>query len=519
MGNRKGVLIAVFAWLIIVGLAGVGVKMWYFPTRQKKLEKQTSSDNHQYKHNLMVALDNFSGYCLLRSGMFQDRLRKLGIKLTCQDDGADYPARIKALKNGDVQFAVFTLDSYIAAGAALGEYPGSIILAIDETKGADAIIGGAGVATLNDLNDPEARIVLTPNSPSEFFARVVASHFNVAISDNYWVKVNGSSEVLKHLKSKDSGKTFYVMWEPDVSRALENKGMKRLLDSSKLEGYIVDILVVQRKFLADNPELVSMVAVEYLRTVYAMQQNPDAMVDLIMKDCADTGQKINREAAATIAKTISWKNTMENYAHFGLLPLEEAKGLPSLEDMISNISKVLVQASGMSSNPLAGKETSVYYDKILADLKDRHFHPGRAISITSLGGEQKEETIRGVNELKVLSPEEWQSIISVGQLRANPIVFGRGKANLGIQGQRDLDEFANNLKAWPDFYLKVIGHASAVGDMDANLALAKKRADAVTEYLISGGVSESRIMANAEKPSGSGADALSVTFILGQLPY
>jgi hypothetical protein len=39
-----------------------------------------------------------------------------------------------------VQLAVFTIDSLITAGAKAGDFPGSIVLVIDETKGGDAIV-------------------------------------------------------------------------------------------------------------------------------------------------------------------------------------------------------------------------------------------------------------------------------------------------------------------------------------------------------------------------------------------
>jgi len=518
--NRKGLLVAVMLWIVIISVIGAGVKIWLFPKMKVKLEKQTSSDTHYAKGTITCAADSFSGYAIVRSDAMRDSLKSQGIKWVVQDDQADYQARIKALRDGDIQFAVFTVDSFIAAGAALNEYPGTIVMVIDESKGADAIVAyGSAISGLPDLNHPETKIVLTPNSPSEFLARIVMSHFSVNIPEDRWIKANGSGDVYKKFRAADaSDKLAFVMWEPDVSRALEQSGVKDLLNSSKLEGYIVDVLVVGRKFLRDKPEQVSEVVEAYLRASYGYQQQPDSMVSLVTKDAKSNGQSLKTDQAKKLVSSIAWKNTMENYAHFGLLTGQEAKGLPSLEDVIANISKVLAQTGALSSNPIAGKETSLFYDKILSDLKDKNFHPGRVVAIAGMG-DSNLEAIRGVEDLPALAEDQWNQLISVGQLRVKPITFGRGKALLTIQGQRDLDELIGNLKAWPSYYLKITGHASARGDMDANIALAQSRADAVAEYLYSGGVSPTRVKSMASKPSGEGTESLSVTFILGQLPY
>jgi hypothetical protein len=89
------------------------------------------------------------------------------------------------------------------AGAQAGEFPGSIVLVIDETKGGDAIVAPPGAITsLQSLNDPEARLVLTPNSPSEFLARVVIAHFNLPNLPAQWsIPADGAADVYKKFRA------------------------------------------------------------------------------------------------------------------------------------------------------------------------------------------------------------------------------------------------------------------------------------------------------------------------------
>ena len=250
MGKRgtKGCLVAAFIWIMILGALAVAAKFFILPYFEKDLEEKTSS-SRRYRYTITLAADSFSGYCVLRSSLVKNQLKAQGIKLIIRDDKADYKARMKALKDGNIQMAVFTIDSFITAGAELGEFPGTIVMVIDETKGADALVSYKNaVASLEDLDNPNARIVLTPRSPSEFLSRTVIAHFNLPnLPDRWWENADGAADVYRRFKAGNrKEKRAYALWEPYVSRALEISGSHVLLDSSKLKGYIVDVLVVER---------------------------------------------------------------------------------------------------------------------------------------------------------------------------------------------------------------------------------------------------------------------------------
>jgi len=82
-----------------------------------------------------------------------------------------------------------------------------------------------------------------------------------------------------------------------------------------------------------------------------------------------------------------------------------------------------------------------------------------------------------------------------------------------------LDKLAENIASWPAYYLLVEGHARPEGDVDANLTLARERAEAAAQHLIAQGVSPARVKARAGPSLGEGGESQSVTFVVGQLPY
>ena len=77
-----------------------------------------------------------------------------------------------------------------------------------------------------------------------------------------------------------SERRAFVLWEPYVSKALKQPGVHVLLDSSKLQGYIVDVLVAERQFLKDHPDKVKAVVEAYLVRSYASSQKDDGLEEL-----------------------------------------------------------------------------------------------------------------------------------------------------------------------------------------------------------------------------------------------
>ena len=84
-----------------------------------------------------------------------------------EDDKADYAGRMEKLKKGDIQFAVATVDSFLLNAHSV-DYPGTIVMVIDESQGGDCILAKADVAkNLSDLKGKnDLRVAFTPGSPA-----------------------------------------------------------------------------------------------------------------------------------------------------------------------------------------------------------------------------------------------------------------------------------------------------------------------------------------------------------------
>ena len=199
--RRKTVLAVAIIWVVILAGAAAAFKFLILPGEEEDLLDATGTES-QYKQTVTLAADAFSGYAVLRSEAMRAQTKTFGLKLEIEDDKADYVGRMKALEEGRVQMAVFTVDALLTAGHDIDSFPASIVMIIDETTGADAIVaykpgdGSAkqsGLANLQALDQPGARIVATPSSPSEFLARTVIATLSLpSLPEKWLVEADGA---------------------------------------------------------------------------------------------------------------------------------------------------------------------------------------------------------------------------------------------------------------------------------------------------------------------------------------
>ncbi|MEO1269597.1 MAG: OmpA family protein [Myxococcota bacterium] len=504
-----GIVLAV----LVGGVAGFYLLVWnpLQDTVQDAIVDSTSSKK-DYDHTIRLALDSFKGYSVLRSDALQRELDRDSIRLITEDDGADYGKRLDRLAKGDIQMAVFTVATNLITSSARGDFPGAMVLVIDESKGADAI--GAykeAVPNVSALNRPDARIVAIPNSPNEIVARHMVAGMLPRLADQDWMVTSKSAQdTLRRIKDADRSSTVaYALWEPELSEAIQIDGFHIIYDTSKTERIVVDILMVNRAFLASQPKRVQQFCEAYLTTLYSYSNRNNGIVELLMDDGRKTGEALTRSQAERIAKELRFANTLENYAYFGLLGRDQAQGLPTMDVIISRIAGFLIKSGKLKSNPAKGREHELYFDGVLRDMQRADFHPG----------EGELDAVRGAKALPALSPEEWRRLIKVGNMDARSIGFKRGQSELSVQGKRDVNSIVSALQGWPDFYLTVKGNARAEGDPQKNLELAKARAEVVATRIVQLGINTNRVRAVAEPPDQTGGEAQSVTFVLSQRGY
>ncbi len=460
--------------LVVVGIVVVVALRLARPYLQDAHQRQTS-DAQSLRGKVTIAVDNWVGYVPLCSAEMKQRLRQAGWQLQCHDDRADYAQRMQRLRDGEIDFAVATVDAYLLNAAPL-DFPGVIVAVLDESKGGDAIVARRDrVASLDDLKGQGGlHVALTPNSPSHHLARAAAAHFDVPellprSSDR--IETDGSAAALNKLMAGKAD--VAVLWEPDVSRAVAHQDLVKLLGTEDTARLIVDILVVNRRFSQAQPDVVSLVLSSYFKVLKGFREQPETLHQAMV-----TATHLPPSSVEAMLKGVAWTNLTENCRQwFGIA----APGETVADGLIGTIeatNRILAQHGEAVSLP-DGDPYRLIRSQYLEDLYVNGFQ-GTAADRGATGLVQSLEA-----SFAPLGDGDWQVLRPIGTLKVEPIIFQRSTAELSFIEQRKLDTAVARLQHYPNFRVVLKGHTGLRGDPSANAKLSQQRAARVAEYLTS----------------------------------
>lgn len=451
---------------ITVSLGVTGMFAYYF---LKPMiwgdERIISSDAQEIKAHIRIGVDNWIGYFPLCSPNMKKRMKSAGYLLHCDDDQANYSQRFKKLKRGQLDLAVATVDAYLLSAQEY-DYPGIIISVIDESKGGDAIIARSDrVTSIDDLQKDNIKIAFTPASPSEFLLKSVAVHFDIRrlLKNNEWrLESDGATDALEKLKSGQA--EVAVVWEPEVTRGLSNKSFKKILSSRDTSQLIVDILLVNREFVIEQPRVLRLLLSNYFRTLKHYRENPSALQKAVKEK---TG--LGETEVSTMLKGVSWQTLSANARRWYGVTTD---GQEALTNTIESVIEVFKNTGDMDSHPLPNSNPYIIQNrKFIESLHES--------GISEFDSESEELT-----SFEKLAPSQWEQLEEVGTLKIRPISFQSGSNDLTDEGISELKKAVDSLQHFPNFRVVVKGHSGLRGDKQANKKLSGQRAVAVKDYLI-----------------------------------
>jgi outer membrane protein OmpA-like peptidoglycan-associated protein/ABC-type taurine transport system substrate-binding protein len=461
--------------LLIIGVIAI-VGAWYLVPKLQDRQERSTSDAKKTQGSISIALDNWVGYFILRSPEMKQQMRRLGWMLKVEDDNSDLSQRMKKLADGQIDLAVATVDSYILNAAKLN-FPGVIIAVIDESKGGDAILARKEKASNLDQikTSSDLRIAFTPDSPSHFLAKAAAYHFSVPEllpHGKFRIETKGSEEALKKLASGKAD--VAILWEPDVSKALQDNDIVKILGTEDTERLIVDVLLVRRKFSQENPNVVKMLLSTYFRVLKTYTEDGKLLARHLAQE---TG--LPEDSVAQMLRGVRWANLTENCEKwFGI----SSFGIRRDEDIVSTIEstiEVLMNSNDFTSSPLPNEDPyRIIYSRYLEDLYLKGF-PG----FTPQRNQGKGSGSSLEAKFSALDDSGWDRLKEVGTLKIDPISFQHGEAELQLLAKQTVDKSIEMVKHYPNFRIVIRGHTDTRGDPEENRKLSQERADNVAKYL------------------------------------
>ncbi|MCK4700718.1 MAG: OmpA family protein, partial [Bacteroidales bacterium] len=88
-----------------------------------------------------------------------------------------------------------------------------------------------------------------------------------------------------------------------------------------------------------------------------------------------------------------------------------------------------------------------------------------------------------------------EAVASGEVFTSRPILFDFDNSNLNSKARTELERLTSIMKQYPSVEFEIIGNTDAIGSSNYNLALSRKRAISVVDYLHSRGISKSRFKA------------------------
>ncbi len=455
--------------LLLLGAAGVLAFYYLQPTLFEWSQRRTS-DAEGIDVTIRIGGDNFLGYWFVTSPEMRKQAARRGLGIWFEDDGGAYQERLQKFAAGEYDAIVLPVNSYLQHGAAVS-FPGVIVAAISESKGADGMVGYADQlpsGKIEDLNDADLEIVYTSGSPSEFLLDLTIADFDLdelSAADRWRVEVGGSREVYKRAKNNQGD--VFVLWEPDLSRALSLPGTTYVWGSDRFSGYIVDVFVFRREFLADRPAAVREFLGLYFRVLQGYANNRDKMV-AEMRRSTD----LDADAIRNLLPKIEWLDLEENRRQqFGI---SRQAGEPTEEGLINTIlscTDVMLRTERLDRDPLEGNPYLITNSSVLEELV-------AASNVEAVGGVERPA---GFEDLPT---EGWERLRVVGTFRVEAITFQSWNNQLDDRGKDSVDRIAQILTHnYPGYRVIIRGHTAPGGDEEANARLSLERAQAVLQYL------------------------------------
>jgi NitT/TauT family transport system substrate-binding protein len=216
-----------------------------------------------------IGLNTWIGFGPLYVAEKRGTFKKYGVdvKFVNFQDGSLVPPAIEsdALDGGAI-----TYDQVI--GGTARSLTQKVVLTIDYSNGADAIVADSSVKSIKDFKGK--KVAFNALTPSDFLLSYALQENNMTKEDI--LPANLPAEAVPSALISGAA-PIGVTFEPNVSQILKSKSsrtFKVIFSSKEAPGLITDVLVFRKDYISSNPKEVKSVIQAYFDSLEFMKQNP-----------------------------------------------------------------------------------------------------------------------------------------------------------------------------------------------------------------------------------------------------
>ncbi len=463
--------------LLIVGVVFLGVRYFMNNTeagkelQEKAKTEQSDSDaagGIPDENTIGVGVVTWGGYAggqywnkgfkpNTDSRFYKDHGFKVDFKIL-----DDPTASRNAWKNDQVHLLWATVDALPTEMPGLAAYDPVVVFQADWSRGGDAIVVRRGIGSVGDLRGK--KIAVAEMSPSHSFLIWLLSAAGMTTNDAQIVGVPSPLEAADAFKAGNVDAA--VVWSPFDEECVQKVPGARVLQSTRnASNIIADVFIAKRKWVEANRERVQQLYDGWMKGASEINSNPAAKQEAaqILTDAFDG---FTKEDALKAIDNVRLTTHGDNLNFFGLNR---------------------ANYKGVTGEELYSRMTKEYRN--IGVLKGSDVVPGWS-KAAFLGVAQRstlsgnEHAAEGQKAFASISESEAKGKEAVATKRVS-ISFRTGEFQLDENAKYIVDnEMVPIAKAFANSRIRVEGNTDNVGSAASNIALSKKRAQSVVDYLV-----------------------------------
>lgn len=293
MKMKKLTAIAAAAALMISALAGCG----------SGGAQSSGAASEGELVDVSMAFCTWTGYSPMFIAKEKGYFEEAGINMDIQiiEDESTYAS---LLTNNSIQFLATAQDPNIKMFA--NGTPSRYVLTMDASNGADGLVASADIKTLDDL---KGKSVALDKSASSYYFFLQALENGSSLTEDDIDVMDMGDTTQAGLAFMSGNVDAAIMWEPELSEALETvDGAHALATSADYPDTILDSLVVNESYAAENPDIVAAVEEAWYKAVDFLNENPDEAYELM----ASGFEEVTAEDVASDVKGLAFMGRAEN---------------------------------------------------------------------------------------------------------------------------------------------------------------------------------------------------------------
>ena len=429
----------------------------------KDVSKVTATTKEGYKDVINVGVVTWGGYAggqYFNEGFKANTnsrfFSKYGFKVNFQVID-DFDASRDAFKNGSIDLMWATIDAFPTEVEGLSQYQPQVVFQADWSRGGDAIVSRRGITKISDLRGK--KVAVAPMTPSHSFLIWLLEASDMTTNDVQIVEVPSAIDAADAFKSNTVDAA--VVWSPDDADCVSKVAGARVLESTKNATHIIaDVFIAKKEFVETHKQ--QMVDLYEGWMIGASELNS-----------SDTNK---RKAAKILAEGLSQP---EDFCYDAINNVRLASHGDNKDFFGLN-----TNYTGVTGEDLYNK-MKVKYNNLGYSTKGakswRLLSTKDLVNKANLSGDlhNSEKQKQFTTASKSLETKESLSSKKVS------ISFRTGEYKIDENSKQLIDiQFTPIAKAFTNARIRIEGNTDNVGSRGNNIALSKKRAQSVANYLI-----------------------------------